>query len=57
MSNRQVCIAIDAIGGENSPYKILKGTEIFHKTNITERIFILSSKFIKIRYQESNYET
>ena len=29
MSERQVVIAIDAMGGENSPYKVLKGTEIF----------------------------
>ena len=31
MSERQVEIAIDAMGGENSPYKVLKGTEIFLK--------------------------
>ena len=29
MSNRQITIAIDAMGGENSPYKVLKGVEIF----------------------------
>ena len=29
MSDRQVIIAIDAMGGENSPYKVLKGVEIF----------------------------
>ena len=29
MSDRQVVIAIDAMGGENSPYKVLKGTELF----------------------------
>ena len=29
MSEGQVNIAIDAMGGENSPYKVLKGTEIF----------------------------
>ena len=38
MSGRQIVIAIDAMGGENSPYKVLKGTEIFlkeeKKTNI-----------------------
>ena len=38
MSERQIEIAIDAMGGENSPYKVLKGTEIFlkdeKKTNI-----------------------
>ena len=36
MSDRQVVIAVDAMGGENSPYKVLKGTEIFlhNKKNI-----------------------
>ena len=38
MSERQIVIAIDTMGGENSPYKVLKGTEIFlkeeKKTNI-----------------------
>ena len=29
MSEGQVKIAIDAMGGENSPYKVLKGVEIF----------------------------
>ena len=31
MSNRQVTIAVDAMGGENSPYKVLKGIEIFQR--------------------------
>ena len=29
MSNRQITIAVDAMGGENSPFKCLKGIEIF----------------------------
>jgi len=29
MSKRQITIAVDAMGGENSPYKVLKGIEIF----------------------------
>ena len=29
MSNRQITIAVDAMGGENSPLKCLKGIEIF----------------------------
>ena len=33
MSKRQFTIAIDAMGGDNSPYKVLKGTELFLKTN------------------------
>ena len=40
MSNRQVTIAIDAMGGENSPYKVLKGVEIFlQKEKNTKIIF------------------
>ena len=33
MSDRQLTIAIDAMGGENSPYKTLKGSEIFSQHN------------------------
>ena len=33
MSNRQITIAVDAMGGENSPFKILKGSEIFLMNN------------------------
>jgi len=33
MSNRQITIAIDAMGGENSPFKCLKGIEIFSSKN------------------------
>ncbi len=29
MSERQISIAIDAVGGEQSPFKTLKGSEIF----------------------------
>ncbi len=40
MSNGQVKIAIDAMGGENSPYKVLKGVEIFlQKEHNTKIIF------------------
>jgi len=52
MSERQITIAIDAMGGENSPYKVLKGTEIFlQKKNKSRVIFfgdeILIKKIIK----------
>ena len=33
MSNRQITIAVDAMGGENSPFKILKGSEMFSMYN------------------------
>ena len=41
MSKRQITIAIDAMGGENSPYKCLKGIEIFSrsKNNVKFKIF------------------
>ena len=39
MSDRQISIAVDAMGGENSPYKVLKGIEIFQKI-ITKHLLI-----------------
>ena len=41
MSNRQVTVVIDAMGGEDSPYKILKGAEIFsnNHTEVSLKIF------------------
>ena len=52
MSKRQITIAVDAMGGENSPFKCLKGIEIFHlkKPEVNFRIYgdkILISKSIK----------
>ena len=52
MSNRQITIAIDVMGGENSPFKCLKGIEIFSskKTHVNFKIFgdeFLISKLIK----------
>jgi phosphate acyltransferase len=41
MSDRQITIAIDAMGGEDSPFKNLKGAEIFskNKPNVNLKIF------------------
>ena len=40
MSEGQIEIAIDAMGGEDSPYKVLKGVEIFlQKEKNTKIIF------------------
>ncbi len=48
MSTRQITIAIDAMGGENSPFKVLKGTEIFlHNNNKVKVIFFGSEDLIK----------
>ena len=47
MSAGQVVIAIDAMGGENSPFKVLKGVEIFlHKEKNTKIIFFGDEKLI-----------
>jgi len=62
MSNRQITIAVDAMGGEDSPYKCLKGIEIFSskKTDVNFKIYgneVLISKSIKDdNLQINNYE-
>jgi glycerol-3-phosphate acyltransferase PlsX len=62
MSKRQITIAVDAMGGENSPFKCLKGIEIFssNKPNVSFKIFgdeFLISKSIKDNnLQINNYE-
>ena len=48
MSKRQVTIAIDAMGGENSPFKVLKGAELFlQKEKKTKFIFFGNMHLIK----------
>ena len=52
MSNRQITIAVDAMGGENSPFKCLKGIEIFSskKSDVNLKIYgneVLISKSLK----------
>ena len=37
-------IAIDAMGGDNSPYKSLRGVDIFHKNNSDIKIVLLGNK-------------
>ena len=44
MSNRQITIAIDAMGGENSPYKNLKGSEIFNNKYPTVKLILFGNK-------------
>ena len=62
MSKRQVVIAIDAMGGENSPYKVLKGTEIFlKKEKNTKVIFFGNERLINNTLKQNridlfNYE-
>ena len=62
MSERQVSIAVDAIGGEKSPFKTLKGSEFFHETNPSTKLIFFGNKkiiedsIIKNKIQLSNYE-
>ena len=62
MSNRQITIAVDAMGGENSPFKCLKGIEIFSskKSDVNFKIYgdeISISKSIKDNnFHINNYE-
>ena len=62
MSKRQITIAVDAMGGENSPFKCLKGIEIFSskKSDVNLKIYgdeVLISKSIKDNnLQIKNYE-
>ena len=44
MTNNQKTIAIDAMGGENSPTKIIEGCKIFLKNNINVKLIIFGNK-------------
>ena len=55
MSARQVEIAIDAMGGEDSPYKVLKGVELFlQKEKNTKIIFFGDEVTIKQNIYKHN---
>ena len=62
MSSRQITIAIDAMGGENSPFKTLKGSEIFSILNKNVKLLFFGNteeikNIIKInKFKLSNYE-
>ncbi len=57
MSEGQVKIAIDAMGGENSPYKVLKGVEIFlRKEKNTKIIFFGDEALINETIKKNNLE-
>ena len=46
MSEGQIEIAIDAMGGENSPYKVLKGVEIFLQEEKNTKIIFFGDEVI-----------
>ena len=54
MSNRQITIAVDAMGGENSPFKCLKGMEIFSSKNPYVKLKIYGNESIIIKTIRKN---
>ena len=46
MSEGQIEIAIDAMGGEDSPYKVLKGVEIFLQKEKNTKIVFFGNEVI-----------
>ena len=46
MSDGQVVIAIDAMCGENSPYKVLKGVEIFQQNEKNTKIIFFGDELL-----------
>ncbi len=54
MSDRQFTIAIDAMGGENSPLKVLKGSELFLKNRDDVNLIFFGNKDIIIKIIEQN---
>ena len=44
MNSSHNTIAVDVMGGENSPYKTLKGVEIFLKKHVNTKIILLGDE-------------
>ena len=44
MTHKNISIIVDAMGGENSPFKILKGSEIFQKNRDDVKLIYLGNK-------------
>ena len=40
--NKKICIAIDAMGGENSPTKNIEGINIFYEKNKSKNDYFLN---------------
>ena len=56
--NKKITIAIDAMGGENSPDKILKAVSLFNKKNISKEDYVLhlfgDEKLIKAKLDDAD---
>ena len=40
--DKKICIAIDAMGGENTPYKNIKGIDLFYKKYKSNKDFFFN---------------
>ena len=56
--SKKISIAIDAMGGENSPTKTIEGINIFVKKNISNEDFLLNiyGDEKKINYELSKFK-
>ncbi len=56
--NKKITIAIDAMGGENSPDKIIKAVSLFNEKNISKEDYVLhlfgDEKLIKAKLDDAN---
>ena len=46
MNINNTTIVVDAMGGDNSPYKVLKGIEIFNKSHSNTNILLFGDQNI-----------
>ena len=46
MNTNNTTIVVDAMGGDNSPFKVLKGIEIFNKTHSNTNILLFGDQNI-----------
>ena len=57
MNQNQITIAVDAMGGDNSPEKTIKGCEIFFNKNSNVKLIIFGDKItINNNFIEKNSE-
>ena len=55
MSDRQITIAVDAMGGENTPYKTIAGTELFLKKNSNVKVVFFGDQNKIDKKEECNW--
>ena len=56
MNQVKITIAVDAMGGENSPTKVIKGCEIFLNNNKNVKLIIFGNKNLINKYFLEKYD-